>query len=131
MNYLLHASLSCCLAISTTAVLAAGNMKNPLSTSEESSAIFQDLPSIHLAVAGPWAKANQQGLIEGFWPFMQQQEQLLFLQGGWQRQQQHNLLSAGLGWRYFPETDWGVGSNLFYDQDLTRQHRRIGLGAEA
>lgn len=131
MNYSLKTPLSCFLALSATAAMAAGGTENSLATLGEPFAVQAALPSVHVDVSGQQKKLSERVSLEGFWPFMQQEEQLLFLQGGWLRQQQRNLLSAGLGWRYFPETDWGVGSNLFYDQDITRQHSRIGLGAEA
>lgn len=132
MNYLFCISLSCWLAITTTAVIAAGSVNNRWAISGEPSATIEAFPSVHFTVTAPSQEPTQSVLIEGFWPFMmQQQEQLLFLQGAWQRQQQHNLLSIGLGWRYCPETDWGVGYNLFYDQESMGQQRRWGLGAEA
>jgi Inverse autotransporter, beta-domain len=131
MNYLLGITLSCCLTITSTIAMAAGNTKNLLDSSGERTAILQNLSSIHLAAGGAWDEGNKQLSVEGFWPFFRQEQQLLFLQGGWQHQQQRNLLSVGLGWRYFPETHWGLGYHLFYDQDTTRQQRRVGLGAEA
>ncbi|WP_253306579.1 inverse autotransporter beta domain-containing protein [unidentified bacterial endosymbiont] len=131
MNYLLHASLSCCLAISSTTVMAAENTKNPLVASRQPAATVQTLPSVHATVGGSREEANQQVSLEGFWPFFRQEQQVLFLQGGWQRQQQRNLLSLGLGWRYLPESHWGLGCHVFYDQDTTQQQQRLGLGAEA
>jgi Inverse autotransporter, beta-domain len=131
MNYLSNTTLSCFLALSTTAAMAAGVAENSLATLGEPVELQAALPSVHIEGGRAQKKAGERLLLEGFWPVMQQEEQLLFLQGGWLRQQQRNLLSAGLGWRYFPETDWGVGSNLFYDHDMTRKHRRVGLGAEA
>ncbi len=131
MNYSLKTPLSCFLALSATAAMAAAGTENSLATLDEPLAVQTALPAIHVDVGGQQKQLSERVSLEGFWPLMQQEEQLLFLQGGWLRQQQRNLLSAGLGWRYFPEIDWGVGSNLFYDQDITRQHRRISLGAEA
>lgn len=130
MNYLLRIALSCWLTITTTAVIAAGNVDNHGAISDEPSSTIQTFPSVHLTVRAPTEESHQPVLIEGFWPLMQRQEQLLLLQGSWQRQQQHHLLSLGLGWRYFPETDWGVGYHLFYDQETRRQQHRLGLGAE-
>lgn len=131
MNYSLKTPLSCFLALSATAAMAAAGTENSLAILDEPLAVQAALPAIHVDVGGQQNKLSERVSLEGFWPLMQQEEQLLFLQGGWLRQQQRNLLSAGLGWRYFPEINWGVGSNLFYDQDITRQHRRISLGAEA
>ncbi len=130
MNSLLNTSLFCFLATSATVVIAGGTAQ-PLATRGESLVTLKGLPSVHVAFGGPQEEANEQVSIEGFCPFSRQEQQLLFLQGGWQRQQQRNLLSFGVGWRYFPEIHWGVGSNLFYDQDTTRRQRRLGLGAEA
>lgn len=130
MNSLFNTSMFCSLAISATVVMA-GGMEPPLATSGESSAALRALPTVHVALGGPQEEANEQVSIEGFCPFSRQEQQLLFLQGGWQRQQQRNLLSFGVGWRYFPEMHWGVGGNLFYDQDTTRRQRRVGVGVEA
>jgi Inverse autotransporter, beta-domain len=123
MNYLLHASLSCCLAISSTTVMAAENTKNPWIASRQPAATVQTLPSVHATVGGSREGANQQVSLEGFWPFFRQEQQLLFLQGGWQRQQQRNLLSLGLGWRYLPESHWGLGGHVFYDQELDSRNK--------
>lgn len=105
MNYLLHISLSCWLAITATAVIAAGSLDNQGAISDEPSATIPALPSVPFTVRVPAEASHQPVLIEGFWPLMQEEQQLLLLQGAWQRQQQHHLLSLGLGWRYFPETD--------------------------
>lgn len=131
MNCLLYALLPCWLVISTTVVIAAGIPENPLATGGKASVTLPAPPSFHLTVDAPLEEANQCVLLEGVGSLMQREQQLLFLQGAWRRQQQLNLLSLGLGWRYFPESHWGMGYHLFYDQETTRQQRRVGLGAEA
>lgn len=131
MNCLLHTLLPCWLIITTTVVIAAGISKKPLATQGKDSVSLPVPPSFHLTLDAPVEEANQCVLLEGVGSLMQREQQLLFLQGAWQRQQQRNLLSLGLGWRYFPESPWGMGYHLFYDQEITRRQRRIGLGAEA
>lgn len=131
MNYPSRIVLSCWLANTATTVIAAGSTADYWTISGKPYAIFQALPSVQFTVRAPLKKSHQPLLIEGFWPLMQQEHLLLFLQGSRQRQEQHTVLNLGMGWRYFPEIRWGVGYNLFYDQDITRQQRRLGLGAEA
>ncbi|WP_253306333.1 inverse autotransporter beta domain-containing protein [unidentified bacterial endosymbiont] len=126
MTYLLHIALSGWLLITAPIIIAAGAVDHGLTSHDESSATVQASPDFYLAVGAP----NEAVLIEGVWPLVQKPKQLLLLQGAWQRQQQRNLLSLGVGWRYFPKTHWGVGCNLFYDQETSRQQRRLGLGAE-
>jgi Inverse autotransporter, beta-domain len=130
MKTLLKTSLLSYLAISTLVVSAAAPEK-PWATSVESSATLQALPSVGVLLGSQGNNAHRRVSMEGLWPFFLEEQQLLFLQGGWQRQQQRNLLSFGVGWRYFPEIRWGVGCNLFYDQETTRHPRRLGWGAEA
>ncbi|WP_253306327.1 inverse autotransporter beta domain-containing protein [unidentified bacterial endosymbiont] len=131
MNCLLHTLLPGWLIITATVIIAAGISEDPLATRGKPSAARLEPPSFHLTLDAPVEEANQCVSLEGVGSLMQREQQLLFLQGAWQRQQQHNLLSLGLGWRYFPESHWGMGYHLFYDQEITRRQRRIGLGAEA
>jgi Inverse autotransporter, beta-domain len=123
LNCLLPTFFFCSLVMNATVVIAAKRGNRDLEIQAESS------PSIHVTIEGLREKINDSLLIEGVWPLMK--EKSLFLQGAWQRQQHRNVLSLGVGWRYFPETQWGFGCYLFYDQETTRQHRRLGWGGEA
>ncbi|WP_253305994.1 inverse autotransporter beta domain-containing protein [unidentified bacterial endosymbiont] len=130
MNTLLKTSLLCYLAVGTNVVVARA-LEQPLAMAGESSATLQTLPAVDVILGRQEDAAQKFSTIEGLWPFFYEEQQLLFLQGGWHRQQQRNLLSLGLGWRYFPKVHWGLGFNLFYDQETKRQQRRLGLGGEA
>lgn len=102
-----------------------------LAISGQSSATVRSFSSTYLTVRTTSEESNQPVLIESFWPLMPQEQQLLFLQGSWLRHQHCNLVSLGLGWRYFPDIHWGIGYNLFYDQKMKQSQRRLGLGAES
>ncbi|MDA8512161.1 Ig-like domain-containing protein [Citrobacter sp. Igbk 14] len=63
-------------------------------------------------------------------PLYDQKNNLLFTQLGGRRHDDRNIMNTGLGYRYFTET-WMVGSNVFYDRQLSgNQHQRLGIGAE-
>src|SRR5690606_32209737 len=57
-------------------------------------------------------------------------QNLIFTQLGTRRDDDRNIINAGLGYRYFADT-WMWGVNAFYDQQLSdNTHQRLGLGAE-
>ncbi|MGL4751481.1 MAG: inverse autotransporter beta domain-containing protein [Aeromonadaceae bacterium] len=59
------------------------------------------------------------------------EERLLFGQVGIRRNNQdRDILNLGVGQRHFYER-WMLGYNTFLDQDLTLNHTRMGVGAEA
>lgn len=62
-------------------------------------------------------------------PLWEQQNTLLFTQGGIHRTDDRTQSSLGLGLRYFAD-DWMAGGNTFLDYDLSRDHSRLGLGLE-
>lgn len=130
MNILSKTYLLSFLTMGNHVVLAEAS-KQSVAMNGESSATLQALPSVDVILGRQGDTAQKWLTIEGLWPFFYKEQQLLFLQGGMHRQQQRNLLSLGLGWRYFPEVHWGLGYNLFYDQETKRQQRRLGVGGEA
>ncbi|MEW9906359.1 MAG: inverse autotransporter beta domain-containing protein, partial [Candidatus Symbiodolus clandestinus] len=130
MNNLLIPIFTCCLA--TAPVIASTlSLKKPVAIMSKKAITTQTAASMQLAAGGQLDNRDDRVFIEGLWPFMRQEQQLLFLQGGWQRQQRNSQISLGMGWRYFPEAQWGVGYNLFYDQDMRQHQHRIGWGVEA
>ncbi len=71
-----------------------------------------------------------QGSVGVLLPLQQSSQQLLFTQGGWQRDPEGTLLSLGIGQRWFYSAPSYWGYNLFYDYRRHGQHQRLGLGVE-
>lgn len=63
-------------------------------------------------------------------PLYDQQDNLLFTQLGYRNKDSRNTLNAGLGFRTF-HGNWMYGINSFYDDDVTGNNRRLGVGLEA
>ncbi|MGX9834552.1 Ig-like domain-containing protein [Enterobacter dykesii] len=63
-------------------------------------------------------------------PLYDQQNNLLFTQLGYRNKDSRNTLNAGLGFRTF-HGNWMYGINSFYDDDVTGNNRRLGVGLEA
>lgn len=78
---------------------------------------------------------DERGSLEGssldyFVPWFDDQKTVLFSQFSTQRKEDRTIANAGLGIRQ-NVGNWLLGSNVFYDYDYTRGHRRLGLGTEA
>ncbi|MFS2223699.1 inverse autotransporter beta domain-containing protein [Pantoea sp. B65] len=63
-------------------------------------------------------------------PLYNGEDDTLFTQFSAHRWGDSNTINLGLGWRHLLSPDLMFGGNMFYDQDLTRQHRRLGVGLE-
>ncbi|MCU5773666.1 inverse autotransporter beta domain-containing protein [Erwiniaceae bacterium BAC15a-03b] len=63
-------------------------------------------------------------------PLRSWQDDILFTQFSAHRWNERNIVNLGFGWRHMINPDLMFGSNLFYDQDLTRDHNRFGTGLE-
>lgn len=63
-------------------------------------------------------------------PFVDEPQDLLFTQWGLHRKQQATTLNAGIGYRWFPESQEYWGTNLFYDRQFPNAYHRWGLGIE-
>ncbi|CNF70240.1 invasin [Yersinia bercovieri] len=62
-------------------------------------------------------------------PFYDTPSQMAFTQFGIRRIDKRTTANLGIGIRHFID-DWMVGYNLFLDRDITRDHTRVGAGAE-
>ena len=58
------------------------------------------------------------------------QHDILFTQMSAHRWNERDILNIGLGWRHTFNPHLMAGGNLFFDQDVTRHHNRMGAGAE-
>jgi len=78
---------------------------------------------------------DETGNLEGssldyFVPWYDNQTTLVFSQFSAQRKEDRTIGNVGIGVRRNID-NWLLGSNVFYDYDVTRGHRRLGLGTEA
>ncbi|MBU9843763.1 Ig-like domain-containing protein [Rahnella ecdela] len=55
---------------------------------------------------------------------------MLFSQIGARRKDDRTTVNLGLGIRFFPSEAWMLGTNAFYDKDITGNNTRMGLGGE-
>ena len=62
-------------------------------------------------------------------PLWEQKDTLFFTQGSVHRTDDRTQSNLGFGLRHFTD-DYMVGANTFLDYDLSREHRRAGLGLE-
>ncbi|NBM53946.1 hypothetical protein GWI68_03935 [Proteus sp. G2669] len=62
-------------------------------------------------------------------PLYEYNQNIVFSQTSYHRKDSRSQINQGLGYRYFTDR-FMLGINAFYDHDLTRHHRRIGIGAE-
>ncbi|EGT4255970.1 LysM peptidoglycan-binding domain-containing protein, partial [Citrobacter amalonaticus] len=62
-------------------------------------------------------------------PLWERKDMLFFTQGSVHRTDDRTQSNLGAGLRYFTD-DYMVGANTFLDYDLSRDHRRAGLGLE-
>lgn len=79
--------------------------------------------------AGLQGRDRELGL-DYLFPFYDSQDDTLFTQLSAHRWAARNIVNIGAGWRHMLTPDLLVGGNLFYDQDLTRHHSRLGAGLE-
>ncbi|MEW7313654.1 Ig-like domain-containing protein [Buttiauxella gaviniae] len=63
-------------------------------------------------------------------PLYDNKQAMLFTQFGIRNKDERNTVNLGAGVRTF-HTNWMFGGNVFLDNDLTGNNRRLGLGAEA
>ncbi|QCT19907.1 hypothetical protein FEM41_09720 [Jejubacter calystegiae] len=82
------------------------------------------------ASAGLGKNASRDFGMDYLWPIAVWQDDILFTQMSAHRWNERNILNAGIGWRHTFNSHLIVGSNLFFDQDITRHHSRMGLGGE-
>ncbi|WP_176504268.1 inverse autotransporter beta domain-containing protein [Enterobacter sp. CC120223-11] len=68
--------------------------------------------------------------LDFLWPVKIWQDDILFTQMSAHRWNDRNILNLGLGLRHTFSPHLLAGGNLFFDQDVTRHHSRMGLGAE-
>ncbi|MCW5004210.1 inverse autotransporter beta domain-containing protein [Enterobacter roggenkampii] len=64
-------------------------------------------------------------------PLYDSPEAMLFTQFGMRNKDSRNTVNLGAGVRTFADNGWMYGANVFFDNDLTGNNRRVGLGAEA
>ncbi|MEE7571630.1 inverse autotransporter beta domain-containing protein, partial [Citrobacter werkmanii] len=64
-------------------------------------------------------------------PTWESADALLFTQAGVRRNSERTTWNGGVGFRYWSNDLWMLGSNLFYDYDQTGKNARYGLGIEA
>ncbi len=72
----------------------------------------------------------QTGALDLLLPLSQSEHRLLFTQNGIRNKEGQLTGNFGLGQRHFTD-NWLFGYNAFYDQNFTRGHKRLGVGAEA
>ncbi|MEG5779712.1 inverse autotransporter beta domain-containing protein [Enterobacter bugandensis] len=68
--------------------------------------------------------------LDYLWPVKIWQHDILFTQMSAHRWNERDFLNVGLGWRHTFNPHLMAGGNLFFDQDVTRHHNRMGAGAE-
>lgn len=64
-------------------------------------------------------------------PWYEGESNLWFSQFSVHNKDGRTIANMGAGVRHNISKDWMLGSNLFYDHDMTRGHHRAGLGGEA
>jgi hypothetical protein len=68
--------------------------------------------------------------LDYLWPIKIWQDDILFTQISAHRWNERNIVNVGLGWRHSFNEHLMAGGNIFFDQDITRHHNRMGLGGE-
>ncbi|MHA0276216.1 Ig-like domain-containing protein [Enterobacter ludwigii] len=68
--------------------------------------------------------------LDYLWPVKIWQHDILFTQMSAHRWNDRDILNVGLGWRHTFNPHLMAGGNLFFDQDVTRHHNRMGIGGE-
>lgn len=75
---------------------------------------------------GDWSNSAVDFLL----PVYETPKNMLFTQLGYRAPDGRQTVNVGAGVRTF-RGNWMLGSNLFFDNDLTGHNRRVGIGAEA
>ncbi|WP_193311928.1 inverse autotransporter beta domain-containing protein [Rouxiella sp. S1S-2] len=68
--------------------------------------------------------------LDYLYPWLEGDNYTLFSQLSSHRWNERNQFNLGLGYRYSINDNLIVGTNAFFDQDITRRHNRLGLGFE-
>lgn len=64
-------------------------------------------------------------------PWYDGESDLLFSQFSVHHKDGRTIANVGAGIRHNINKDWMLGTNTFYDHDITRGHKRLGIGSEA
>ncbi|MDK9362342.1 inverse autotransporter beta domain-containing protein [Lelliottia wanjuensis] len=64
-------------------------------------------------------------------PWYNGESDLLFSQFSVHNKDGRTIANIGTGVRHNVSKDWMLGTNAFYDHDITRGHKRLGIGTEA
>ncbi|WP_430493470.1 inverse autotransporter beta domain-containing protein [Enterobacter mori] len=67
--------------------------------------------------------------VDMLYPLYENNNNIFFTQAGWRDADERSQTNVGFGIRHFGEGEL-VGGNIFYDHDISRGHKRLGLGAE-
>lgn len=110
---------------------------NGLATQQASSLMTQQLQQWlqNFGTARIELNANQHftprsGAVDLLLPLDKSNEHLFFTQGGFRQVDGELTGNMGLGMRHFVD-EWMFGYNAFYDQNISRGHKRLGTGVEA
>ncbi|MGU3489437.1 inverse autotransporter beta domain-containing protein, partial [Enterobacter bugandensis] len=68
--------------------------------------------------------------LDYLWPVKVWQHDILFTQMSTHRWNERDIFNIGFGWRHTFNPNLMAGSNIFFDQDVTRHHSRMGIGGE-
>lgn len=63
-------------------------------------------------------------------PISENRNSLVFTQTGLRRLDDRTMANLGIGYRFWPTDQMMLGTNLFYDYDISRKHKRFGAGLE-
>ncbi|CAM4027482.1 Big-1 domain-containing protein [Rahnella bruchi] len=63
-------------------------------------------------------------------PLYDSPRNILFSQLGARRKDSRTTINVGAGVRFFPDDTWMIGTNAFFDNDITGHNTRLGLGGE-
>ncbi|MBK4272198.1 inverse autotransporter beta domain-containing protein [Enterobacter cloacae] len=63
-------------------------------------------------------------------PLYENRSHLFFSQTGIRRIDDRTMANLGMGYRFWPSDSAMFGANMFYDYDVSRQHKRLGTGLE-
>ncbi|ALB62871.1 Invasin [Cronobacter condimenti 1330] len=64
-------------------------------------------------------------------PLWQTPKTLFFAEAGFRAPDGRNTGNMGLGIRRFLDSQWMIGTNIFFDDDFSGNNRRVGIGLEA
>jgi len=97
-----------------------------------SSALQQSLApfgtaSVRLNLSQPRLNGSEFDLLL---PLYENRSHLFFTQTGLRRLDDRTMANLGAGYRFWPTDQMMLGTNLFYDYDISRKHKRFGAGLE-